>query len=160
MLLPPAAGGDLSAEAPPPGTPGKHLIRPVGRAKLYLVTKAPPTTATPKSEKVVVGETFETRYFNGTYKLHDDGRRSGTLTIKVDDAGAVTGTFTSDREGRQYDVSGMTGNPRHAILFTIRFPRVEQTFQGFLFTGDARALAGTSKLQEREAAFYAVRVEE
>jgi len=52
------------------------------------------------------------------------------------------------------------GVPQHVVEFTVQFPRVEQTFKGWLFTGDARAIAGTSRLNEREAGFYAVRIEE
>jgi hypothetical protein len=50
--------------------------------------------------------------------------------------------------------------PPHSVEFTVQFPRSEQTFKGWLFTGDARAITGSSRLGEREAGFYAVRVEE
>ena len=46
------------------------------------------------------------------------------------------------------------------MRFTVTFPRSEQVFQGMLFTGDGKALAGTSRIADREAAFYAVRIEE
>jgi hypothetical protein len=117
--------------------------------------------ATPKkTEKLVVGDTFEVRYFNGTYKLYDDGRRSGTLTVKVDAEGFVEGSFYSDKDGQKYDVKGRVAMPSHSIVFTIKLPRTEQEFRGMLFTGDGKALAGTSRLEQREAGFYAVRVEE
>ncbi len=119
-----------------------------------------PDLAPKKSARLVVGETFDIRYFNGTYKLFDDGRRSGTLTLKVDDQGVVEGAFYSDRDGRKFEVKGRVGMPAHAIQFTIKFPRSEQEYRGMLFTGDGRALAGTSRLQDREAAFYATRIEE
>ena len=48
----------------------------------------------------------------------------------------------------------------HAISFAIKFPQVEQTFTGFLFTGNGKAICGTTKLQDRETGFYAERVEE
>jgi hypothetical protein len=136
------------------------VIRPVGKAKLYIVTKPLPDAAPKKGGKLVVGEAFETRYFNGTYQLFDDGRRSGRLELKVNDAGDVTGSFYSDKDGAKYDVAGKVGPAKHAVSFTVQFPRVEQTFQGFLFTGNAKAICGSSKLQEREAGFYAVRVED
>ena len=47
----------------------------------------------------------------------------------------------------------------HAVAFTIQFPQVAESFQGHLFSGDGKAIAGTSKLQDREAGFYAVREE-
>ena len=159
QVVPATIGGDLTL----PVDAARQASQPMtvaNKARMYLVTKAPPPSAPLKGGKVVVGETFETRYFNGTYKLHDDGRRSGTLTLKVTDAGEVTGSFYSDKDGEKYDVWGKVGNPRHAIQFTIKFPRVEETFQGHLFTGDARAIAGTAKMQDREAGFYAVRIEE
>jgi hypothetical protein len=127
---------------------------------LFLVTKALPDVAPKPPEKVRVGETFETRYFNGSYKLYDDGRRSGTLNLKVEDDGTVTGSYYSDKDGQKYEVSGKVGTPPHSIRFGIKFPQTEQTFQGWLFTGDARVLTGTSRLAEREAGFYAQRIEE
>jgi hypothetical protein len=156
QVVPPTVGGDLSASYD-----GKSLrLVPAGKAKVYLVSKPPTPTALPKSARPEVGETFETRFFNGVYKLRDDGRRSGTLTLSVTDSGVVSGSYTTDSDGQKYEVVGKTGPQRHAIQFVIKYPRVEETFQGFLFTGDARALAGTCKMQEREAAFYAVRMED
>jgi hypothetical protein len=155
QVVPASVGGDLTAVGD-----GKSLrLVPAGKAKLYLATKAPPATVT-KSARPVIGATFEKRYFNGSYKLADDGRRSGTLTLTVADDGEVSGSFTTDADGQKYDVSGKVGPQRHAIQFTIKFPRVEETFQGHLFTGDGRALAGTARMQDRETAFYAVRIED
>ncbi len=137
----------------------KLAVRPVGKAKLYLVTKAIPGIEPKKGPKLVVGDTFESRFFSGTYKLYDDGRRSGKLVLKVEDDNTVTGFYYSDRDGAKYDVFGQIGKPTHSIQFTVKFPRTEQIFQGMLFTGDGRVLTGTSRLQEREAGFYAVREE-
>ena len=47
----------------------------------------------------------------GTYRLLDDGRRSGSLTLKVADNGDVTGSFYSDKDGKKYDVTGKIGTP-------------------------------------------------
>ena len=130
-------------------------LRPVGKAKLYIVTKALPGIEPKKGAKLVVGETFESRYFTGTYRLYDDGRRSGKLVLKVEEDNTVTGYYYSDRDGAKYDVFGGIGKPLHSIQFTIKYPRTEQLFQGMLFTGDGKVLTGTSRLQEREAGFYA-----
>ena len=46
------------------------------------------------------------------------------------------------------------------IEIVVKLPRTEQVFHGWLFTGNGLALAGYSKLQDREAGFYATRVEE
>lgn len=138
----------------------KVFVEPLKDAKLYLVTKPIPEAAPKKTDKLVVGEAFEARYFNGTFKLHNDGRRSGKLTLKVEENNEVTGSFVSDKDGQSYEVKGKIGGAQpHAIQFTITFPRIEESFSGWLFTGDAKVLTGTSRLGEREAGFYAVRVE-
>lgn len=138
----------------------KIHAEPVGKAKLYLVTKPLPDAAPKKGPKLVVGPTFEPRYYSGTFQLYDDGRRSGRLTLKLEDGGALGGTYVSDRDGREYEVRGKVGTPAHSFEFTIKFPRSEQTFRGWLFTGDAKVMTGSSRLLDREAGFYAVRVEE
>src|SRR5262249_6371324 len=133
---------------------------PVGKAKIYLVTKPLPGTEPKKADKVVIGETFEPRYFNGTYKFYDDGRRSGKLVLKVLANGEVTGDYFSDKDGQKYEVFGKVGVPKHSIQFTIKFPRTEQVFQGWLFTGDGKALTGSARMQDRETGFYALRMEQ
>ncbi len=155
-MVPEELGGDLRFVA----DGDKQYVEALGKAKLYLVSKPLPEAAAPKTEKVVVGEKFDPKYFNGTYDLRDDGRRSGKLTLKVNDEGGVTGTYVSDKDGSAYDVRGRVGVPPHSIEFTIQFPRTEQTFKGWLFTADAKAITGSSRIGEREAGFYAVRVEE
>jgi hypothetical protein len=156
QVVPEELGGDLRFVV----ADGKTTVEPVGKAAFYLLTKPIPAATPKKDPKHVIGETFEPRYFNGTYKLHDDGRRSGTLKLKIDDDGTVTGDFYTDKDGKQYDVKGKIGTPKHSIQFTIKFPRTEESFQGFLFTGDGKAITGTSRLEEHEQGFYAVRVEE
>jgi hypothetical protein len=138
----------------------KSYLEVLGEAKAYLVTKPLPEAAPKKGEKVVVGEKFDPKYFNGTFELRDDGRRSGKLTLKVNDEGVVTGTYASDKDGSTYDVRGHIGVPQHSVEFTVRFPRIEQTFKGWLFTADAKAITGSARLGEHETGFYAVRVEE
>jgi hypothetical protein len=139
----------------------KVFLEPLKDARLYLLTKPIPTAEPPaRPGKIEIGETFVPKYFNGSYKLYDDGRRSGRLTLKVADDGEVSGTYTSEKDGQNYEVKGKVGTPAHAIQFTITFPRTEQTFQGWMFTGDGKAIAGSTRLLEHEAGFYAVRVEE
>jgi hypothetical protein len=154
-VVPEAVGGDLRFVA----EGDKVYAEPVGKAKLYVVTRHDPAVEPRKGAKFVMGDKFEARYFNGTFRLHDDGRRSGKLVLKVDDDRRVTGSYYSDKDGRKYEVTGKVGTPLYAIEFTIRFPRTEQTFKGMLFTGDGRAIAGTSRLTDRETAFYATREE-
>jgi hypothetical protein len=156
QVVPASLGGDLNLVA----DGNKVYAEPLGKAKLYLITRPLPGTESRKTDKLVIGEPFEPRFFNGTYKLHDDGRRSGSLTLKVSADGEVTGDYFSDKDGQKYEVFGKVGTPRHAIQFTVKFPRVEQVFQGWLFTGDGAALTGSSRMQDRETGFYALRVEQ
>jgi hypothetical protein len=156
QVVPEALGGDLRFVV----DGDKSYVEPAGKAKLYLLTKALPEATPKKTEKVVIGEKFEPRYFNGKYKLFDDGRRSGELVLKVDDDGSVSGAYYSDKDGQKYDLRGKVGTPDYSIQFTVQFPRAEQTFQGWLFTGDGKHMAGSSRMNEREAGFYATRIEE
>lgn len=142
-------------------TKDEAYLEPVGKAELYLVTAHLPEANPPKTDKLVVGAKFEMRYFNGDYKLYDDGRRSGTLHLKVADTGDVVGHYFSDKDGQKYEVSGKVSNaPLHKIEFLISYPRTTQTFIGYLFTGDGKALTGSSVLQGHATGFYAVRIED
>jgi hypothetical protein len=156
QVVPEELGGDLRFVA----DGDKTYTQPLGKARLYVVTKALSDVVPKKGPKLVIGGTFEPRYFNGTYKLYDDGRRSGSLTLKVAENGSVSGSYYSDKDGAKYELHGRVGVPKHSIQFMVKFPRSEQTFQGWLFTGDGQVLTGTSRLLEREAGFYAKRVEE
>lgn len=138
----------------------KVFVEPVGKAKMYLVTQPLPEATPKKTAKLVVGETFEVRYFTGSYRLYDDGRRSGTLKLEVDDDGTVTGGLYSDKDGSKYEVTGKVGKEKHNIQFMVKLPRTEQYFTGWMFTGDGKAITGSSELQSRKTGFYAVRVEE
>jgi hypothetical protein len=156
QIVPAELGGDLRFVVD-----GKKIYaEPLGKARLFLVTRALADVPPKKGPKRVIGATFDPSFFNGTYKLYDDGRRSGKLVLKVGDKGSIEGSYYSDKDGKKYPVKGKIGTPAHSLRFTIKFPRTEQTFHGFLFTGDARALAGSSQMLDREAGFYAVRVDE
>jgi hypothetical protein len=156
QVVPEEVGGDVRFVADGP----KVFLQPLNKARLLLVVKPMEGIGPKKGPRVVVSpDKFDPSYFTGTYRLHDDGRRSGKLVLQVEADGSVSGALVSDKDGSKYEVRGKLGVPPHSIQFTVRFPRSEQTFQGHLFTGDGKALAGTSRLQEREAAFYAVREE-
>ena len=75
------------------------------------------------------------------------------------DDGAVTGAYYSDKDGQRYEVSGKVGMPNYSIQFSITYPRIIQSFSGFMFTGDGEAITGTARLQERETGFYATRLD-
>jgi hypothetical protein len=154
QIVPEELGGDLRLVA----EGDKAHLEPLGKAKLYLLTQPLPEAAMKKGDKLVVGTAFEPRYYNGAFKLYDDGRRSGTLQL-TEEKGELTGAYYSDKDGAKYEVKGRVGTPAHTFEFTIHFPRSEQIFRGWMFTGDAKALVGSSKLVDREVGFYAVRVE-
>ena len=129
-------------------------------AKLFLVTKAIPGLTPKKSPKLVVGETFEIRFFASRVQAARRRPADRRHEARSEQAGDITGTYTSDKDGKEYPVEGKAGTPRHAVSFTIKFPATMQTFTGYMFTGDGKAIAGTTKIQEREAGFYAERMEE
>jgi hypothetical protein len=156
QVVPAKLGGDLRFVSKGEDS----YVEPVGKAVLYLVTEHLPQANPKKLARPEVGAKFEPRFFEGIYKLYDDGRRSGTMHLnKVAANGDVLGVYYSDKDGRKYEVSGKVGNPAHAIQFRITFPRSVQFFQGLMFTGDGLAITGSSRLQDRETGFYAVRVE-
>ena len=110
---------------------------------------------------MAVGDKFELRYFNGVYRLFDDGRRTGKLHLTVAENGDISGFFYSDKDGQKYEVGGkVSNNPQHLANFFITYPRTIQTFNGYLFTGDGSAITGTSRLQNHETGFYALRIED
>lgn len=71
----------------------------------------------------------------------------------------MTGSFYSDKDGAKYEVTGQIGTVKHSITFKVKWPATEQTFTGYMFTGDGKAIAGTTKLQDRDAGFYAERAD-
>jgi hypothetical protein len=156
QVVPEDVGGDVRFVV----TGNRVGLVPLGKSRLFLVVKPLEDVVPKKGQKLVIGEKFEPSYITGTYKLYDDGRRSGKLTLKVDEEGLIRGHYYSDKDGAKYDVRGRVQMPKHRVEFTVQFPRTEQTFTGWLFTGDGQVLTGSSRLQEREAGFYAVRVEE
>lgn len=135
-------------------------VKVLEMARLAVLVKYDKGIEPAKSPKVVIGEPFEPKYFNGVYKLSDDGRRSGKLALQVDGEGNVVGSYTSDKDGAKYELRGRVGTPPHAIQFTVNFPRTEQVYNGWLFTGDGKVIVGTSRLLNRETGFQAVRIEE
>lgn len=155
QVVPEAVGGDLRFVA----DGDKVYAEPLGKAKLFVVTEHDASLEPKKGGKFVLGDKVEPRDFSGSFKLYDDGRRSGRLVLASDDDGKVTGAYYSDRDGAKYEVNGRVGPKPHQVEFAVRLPRAEQVFRGMLFTGGGKAMAGTSKLAERESAFYALREE-
>src|SRR5260370_9386175 len=70
QVVPEELGGDLRYVA----DGDKIYVEPLGKAKLYVVTKHLPD-ATPKNpEKVVVAEPFRPKHIHGTYRLYNSAR--------------------------------------------------------------------------------------
>ena len=156
QLVPAELAADLVCKQVDKGA----VLEPVGKAKLYVVRKS----LLPKSEPAVTlkpGEgPCDPKYFAGSYKLNDDGRRAGTLELQaqVKPGGEITGAYYSGETGQKYEVTGKIGSPKHSVQFTIQFPRPSRSFTAGSFTGDAAGLTGYSTMQDREAGFYAERV--
>ncbi len=156
QVVPEKVGGDLRIVI----DKEQAALEPVGKARLYLMTQPVVSAVVKKAARPAVGEVFEPHFFNGTYKLFDDGRRTATITLKVNAAGEVSGDYVSEKTGQKHEVLGKIGSAKHQILFTVKFPQSQQTFQGWMFTRDAAAICGVTRLQEHEFGFYALRAEE
>ena len=149
--------GDLQGDLFVRSESGQMIAEPLGKAQMWQAVQNLPDPFPNQPGKPVPGDKFLAEHWNGSFFLHDDGRRSGTLDLKVDSQGEVNGSYFSAKDGSKYEVRGKTGPAPHAIQFGIRFPRTEQIYQGCIFTGDLSAIAGTSKFGDRETAFYAIR---
>jgi hypothetical protein len=153
QVVPSEVGGDLSFWA----MPGETWLQPVDSARLFVVTRPLPGTEARKLPRPMIGESFEARFFAGTYRLLDDGRRTARLVLRVSDEGQVSGEYVSEASGRSYEVSGRVGNPKHTVQFTVRFPQTEQLFQGWMFTHEGKYITGWTRIEEREFGWLAVR---
>lgn len=155
QVVPEKLGGDLRYVA----DAGDGHLEPVGKAKVYLVTRQAAEVEAKKAAKPLVGDVFEASVIAGTYKLFDDGRRTATLILKVDEKGEIAGDYISEKTGGKYEVGGKVQPNKHHIVFSVTFPNSVQTFTGWVFTKDASAMAGFTNTQGRDFGFYAVRAE-
>lgn len=134
------------------------VLEPIDKAEIFLVEKHLAEVTPVKGGKVVVGPKFTAQLFNGKYTVHDDGKVPSELQLTVNAKGEVTGWMFSGATGAKYEVFGQVGpNPMFGIQFTVALPRTQQTFTGWMFTSDPSAIAGYSRIEGREAGFYAVR---
>ncbi len=107
----------------------------------------------PTPGKVVVPADFA-----GRYRLFANGQWSGTLDLKVEERGVVTGQYRSDVHGTTYPVTGQVARDvAHKILFAIKYPRARQEFEGYLWADGKGAMAGLASIAERPVGFFAVR---
>ena len=148
---------DLPADLEVKSDNGRLFVQSSGKSEIWLVTAPLPDPLPARSARPIANDKFLVSHWNGNYLLHDDGRRSGSLEISVDAQGELSGFYYSSKDGAKYEVKGKVGPAPHAVQFGVRFPRSEQIYQGFLFTGDLSAMAGVSRFGDRETGFYAVR---
>jgi hypothetical protein len=131
------------------------VLRPVGKAKIYVVSKplvsASPAASGPSAGPVVPED------FSGKYRLIANGQWSGQLTLHVTEGGEVAGSYVSDQTGGDYPVKGSIGKQPHHIKFNVELPATRLEFEGRLWTRGKGALAGTLTLTGREFGFVAVR---
>ncbi|WP_165230525.1 ExbD/TolR family protein [Aquisphaera insulae] len=153
-IVPEGLGGDLlfTARGEDDGS-----LAPIEPALLAIPESrpGPPATAAagPSAGKVVVPSDFA-----GKYRLVADGQWSGELTLQVEPAGAVSGSFLSDGTGSESPVSGkVEADGRPVVSFSIQFPRARQDFTGRLWSDGKNVLAGLFTMGHHESSFVAVR---
>jgi hypothetical protein len=154
QIVPDDQGGDLQFRAG--GEDGPRLAA-LGKAKLYTLVRSP--VAEPAgARRPSIGRTVLPEDFTGRYRLFANGQWCGTLDMKVDPSGGVTGRFRSDLNGVAYPVSGQVAEDvPNRIAFRVKLPRTQQDFDGYLWTEGKGALAGTVTMLERTYGFFAVR---
>jgi hypothetical protein len=151
QMVPDGGGGDIGFQRQ--DTAG--FLRPLGRAKLYLVNRQlvdPAVRRTGPSAGPVVAEDFARKY-----QLIASGKWSGQLTLSVSNAGDVNGSYVSDQTGADYPVKGFVSRPGHHIKFTVELPMAQQDFDGYLWTQGKNAIAGTMTIAGSTFGFVAVR---
>jgi hypothetical protein len=151
QVVPAGRGGDLVIAE----KNGMVTVTPAEGVLVWSLSEplTPPTTPlTAIRPGPVKGEDFV-----GAWTLDADGKTRGTLVLKVDAAGEISGEFRSEQSGSSYPVSGKVGNPAHKVTFKITFPMTEQEFEGHLFTRGKKTIAGTTKMLDRPYGFVATR---
>lgn len=155
QVVPTAIGGDVCYRHTPEG----GYLEAVGKARMFLVTKHPPGVEEQKTaRKSAAGTAFESASMAGRYKLYDDGRRMAQLDLSIGEDGTVSGSYTSEQSGREYEITGKVHpTVKHQLSFTVKFPNTTQEFTGFAFTKQADVICGTTRMQGQEFGFYALR---
>ncbi len=154
QVVPEGQGGDLVFRASGEGGP---RLESVGPAKLFTLAKSP-VVEDPRAPRPTPGRTVVPGDFAGRYRLFANGQWSGTLDLKVEPRGVVTGKFRSDIHGTTYPVTGQVAtDAAQKVRFAISFPRTRQEFEGYLWGEGKGAMAGTASLLERTFGFFALR---
>jgi len=151
QVVPSNYGGDVTLDE-------KGVLKPLGKAEIYVLegSQLPPMeteTLDPNDHEGVLP-----RDFSGNWQLNVDGRWKGELELIIDDVGKATGSYRSDDSKSSYEVTGRISGAPHRIRLQLQLDNATQTFDGYLWTSDKSAIAGTSTLAERTFGFYAARV--
>jgi hypothetical protein len=154
QVVPEGQGGDLQFLTSKPEGP---RVESIGGAKMYTISSSP----IPPAERGTgpsPGREVRASDFNGHYRLFANGQWSGMLELKVDAEGVVGGSFRSDLQGTAYPVKGQVAAdlPRR-IQFTVKYPRSQHDFDGYLWTEGKGAMAGTVTLLDHPYGFFALR---
>ena len=154
QVVPEGLGGDVVFLSNAPAGP---RLAALNECRVYTLDKPlPPLVANPGQPSV--GRNVVAGDFSGRYNLMANGQWSGTLSLVIDAAGAVTGNFRSDRNGSAYPVTGkVSAEVPQKIDFSIQFPRARQTYEGFLWIEGKNAIAGTVSMLDHPYGFIAVR---
>lgn len=154
QVVPEGQGGDLRFEVAARGSP--RLVALEG-CRLYSLAK-PLAVPAGAAARPTLGRAVLPADFNGRYRLYANGQWSGTLDLKVDPAGVVSGRFRSDLNGTSYQVAGqVAAEVPQKVSFTITFPRTRQDYEGLLWTEGKGAMAGTLTMLDRAYGFFALR---
>jgi hypothetical protein len=154
QVVPDGQVGDLVFRASGEGGP---RVETIGPAKLFTLAKAPAFDDA-KVPRPTPGRSVVPADFAGRYRLFANGQWSGTLELKVEARGVVTGKFRSDLHGTTYAVTGQVATDApQKVHFAISFPRARQEFEGYLWGEGKGAMAGTVSLLERTFGFFAIR---
>ncbi len=155
QVVPPGQGADLEfRKAAGDDAPA---LRSAENAAMFTSSK-PIASALPAVEGPTPGKAIVARDFAGRYLLQADGRWSGLLELQVAADRQVTGRFRSEAQGTSYPVNGLvSAESPQKIEFTIKFPRTEQEYTGFLWSEGKNVLAGSFTMTDRTFGFFAVR---
>lgn len=154
QVVPDHQGGDLQFVQDEKGKIALNALQP---SKLYTLSRSPLSN---ESEAGVPsrGRNVLPTDFSGRYRLVANGQWTGTLEIKSDDQGVVTGRFRSDETGSSYRVAGQVEpGSRNMLRFSVTFPRSRMEFDGWLWTEGKGAMAGSMTLLDRTYGFFALR---
>ncbi len=152
QVVPEGQGGDLAY-----AKEGESALVPLKGSALFALSKAPAPDPM-KPPQPTPGRAVVPADFAGRYRLHANGQWSGTLDLKVEDKGELSGQFRSDAHGASYPVTGQVASDApNKLTMAVKFPRSRGDFEGYLWTEGKGAMAGTFRLLDKTFGFFAIR---